>query len=150
MGETNINKGDEIVLSVAEHHSNIVPWQLLAERKGAVLRFIGLDENECLDLEELERAVNARTKLVSLPHVSNVLGFTSDVERIVKMAKSVNATVVLDACQSVPHMPVDVQTLGADFIVASGHKMCVQPVLGFYGASTRCCPRCRRGWAAVK
>ena len=130
-GETNIKEGDEIVLSVAEHHSNIVPWQLLAERKGAVLRFIGLDENECLDLEELERTVNARTKLVSLPHVSNVLGFTSDVERIVKTAKSVNATVVLDACQSVPHMPVDVQTLGADFIVASGHKMCGPTGIGF-------------------
>ena len=79
-----MEEGDEIVLSVAEHHSNIVPWQLLAERKGAVLKFIGLDENECLNMDELERMVNERTKLVSLPHVSNVLGFTSDVERIVK------------------------------------------------------------------
>ena len=130
-GETNINKGDEIVLSVAEHHSNIVPWQLLAERKGAVLRFIGLDESSVWTWRSWRRAVNARTKLVSLPHVSNVLGFTSDVERIVKTAKSVNATVVLDACQSVPHMPVDVQTLGADFIVASGHKMCGPTGIGF-------------------
>lgn len=130
-GEKNVEEGDEIVLSVAEHHSNIVPWQLLAERKGAVLKFIGLDENECLNMDELERTVNERTKLVSLPHVSNVLGFTSDVERIVKTAKSVNATVVLDACQSVPHMPVDVQALGADFIVASGHKMCGPTGIGF-------------------
>ena len=89
-GRANLNAGDRILLSQAEHHSNIVPWQLLAERKGAVLKFIGLDENECLNMDELERTVNERTKLVSLPHVSNVLGFTSDVERIVKTAKQFN------------------------------------------------------------
>ena len=130
-GEKFVREGDEIVLSVAEHHSNIVPWQLLCERKKAKIVFIKLNENEELDLEELEKVVNEKTKIVSLPHVSNVLGFTSDVEKIVKIAKKFDAKVVLDACQSVPHMPVNVQELGVDFLVASGHKMCGPSGIGF-------------------
>ena len=130
-GEANIGRGDEIVLSVAEHHSNIVPWQMLAARKGAVLRFIELTPSEELDLQQLEDLVGPRTKLVSLAHVSNTLGAVLDVDRVVRAAKTVDAKVLLDSCQSVPHMAVDVQALGVDWIVASSHKMCGPTGVGF-------------------
>ena len=130
-GEANIGPGDEIVLSVAEHHSNIVPWQMLAARKGAVLRFVELTPSEELDLQHLEDLVGPRTKLVSLAHVSNTLGSVLDVDRVVRAAEAVGAKVLLDSCQSVPHMVVDVQALGADWIVASSHKMCGPTGVGF-------------------
>lgn len=130
-GAENIGEGDEIVLSVMEHHSNIVPWQLLAKRTGAVLRFVGLTEDEQLNMEELRSLVTTRTKLISLAHVSNTLGCVNPVEEIVSLAKEVDAKVMLDACQSVPHMPVDVQALGCDWLVASGHKMCAPTGIGF-------------------
>ena len=130
-GEANVGPGDEIVLSVAEHHSNIVPWQMLASRKGAILRFVELSATEELDLGQLEDLVGPRTKLVSLAHVSNTLGSVLDVDTVVRAASRVGAKVLLDACQSVPHMPVDVQALGADWIVASSHKMCGPTGVGF-------------------
>ena len=130
-GEANVGPGDEIVLSVAEHHSNIVPWQMLASRKGATLRFVELTATEELDLQQLDDLVGPRTKLVSLAHVSNTLGSVLDVDAVVRAARSVGAKVLLDACQSVPHMSVDVQALGVDWIVASSHKMCGPTGVGF-------------------
>jgi len=136
-GIANLGEGDEIVLSVAEHHSNIVPWQILAQKTGAVLRFIGLTPDERLDMEQLKETLNERTKLVSTFHVSNTLGCMNPIAEIVERAHKVGAKVLVDACQSVPHMPVDVQALGADFLVASSHKMCGPTGIGIlYGKST--------------
>ncbi|KAG0598199.1 hypothetical protein M758_12G054200 [Ceratodon purpureus] len=122
-GLTNLKEGDEIVLSVAEHHSNLVPWQLVSQKTGAVLRFVDLTSEETLDLEQLKGLLNERTKLVSTFHVSNVLGCINPIADIVEWAHAVGAKVLVDACQSVPHMAVDVQALGADFLVASSHKV---------------------------
>jgi len=130
-GLTNIKEGDEIILSVAEHHSNLVPWQILAQKTGAVLRFVNLTPEETLDLKQLKELLNERTKLVSTFHLSNVLGCVNPIADIVEWAHAVGAKVLVDACQSVPHMPVDVQALGADFLVASSHKMCGPTGMGF-------------------
>jgi len=118
-----LRPGDEIVISEMEHHSNIVPWQLLAERTGAVLRWFGVTEQGRLDLSQLDTLVNERTKIVSYTHVSNVLGTVNPTEAIIGRAHEVGAVVLLDCAQSVPHLPVDVADLGADFIGFTGHKM---------------------------
>lgn len=115
-------EGDEILVSEMEHHANLVPWQELCDKTGAVLRWIGLTEDGRLDLSDTS-LFNDRTKMVAVTHQSNLLGTVNDVPAIVKLAKSVGALVFLDACQSVPHMPVDVVDLGVDFIAWSGHKM---------------------------
>ena len=130
-GRTTIGEGDEIVITVMEHHSNLVPWQLLAEERGCVLKFAPLDGDEQLDLKALQALITPRTKLVALPHVSNTLGCVNPVQEVVEAAHAVGALVLLDACQSVPHMPVDVQALGCDFLAASGHKMCGPTGIGF-------------------
>ena len=118
-----LEPGDEIVVSEMEHHSNIVPWQLLCERTGATLRWFGTTDEGRLDESGLDELVNERTKLVSVVHMSNVLGTINDVTRIVARARQVGALVMLDCSQSVPHLPVDVQALGVDFIAFTGHKM---------------------------
>ncbi|MEZ0114203.1 cysteine desulfurase/selenocysteine lyase [Catenulispora sp. EB89] len=118
-----IRPGDEIVISEMEHHSNIVPWQLTAERIGAKLRWFGITDEGRLDLSNLNELITERTKVVSLVHVSNILGTVNPVETIVKRAHEVGALVVLDASQSAPHLPLDVQALGADFVAFTGHKM---------------------------
>lgn len=115
-------EGDEILVSEMEHHANLVPWQELCEKTGATLRWIGLSEDGRLDLSD-SSLFNNRTKIVAITHQSNLLGTVNDIPAIVKLANSVGALVFLDACQSVPHMPVDVVTLGVDFIAWSGHKM---------------------------
>eukprot|EP00434_Breviolum_minutum_P027327 symbB.v1.2.024164.t1/scaffold2264.1/size174359/19 len=130
-GAANISSGDEILLTVMEHHSNLVPWQQLAESNGAKLKFGRLLSNGTLDIEHFESLINERTKLVGLCHVSNVLGCVNPIERIAKKCHSLNAKLMVDACQSVPHMPVDVQSLGADWLVASSHKMCGPTGIGF-------------------
>jgi cysteine desulfurase / selenocysteine lyase len=119
-----LGPGDEIVISEMEHHSNIVPWQLLCERTGATLRWFGITGDGRLDLSNLDELVNERTKLVSVVHVSNLLGTINDPAPIVARAAEVGALVMLDASQSVPHLPVDVAALGVDFIAFTGHKMC--------------------------
>jgi cysteine desulfurase/selenocysteine lyase len=118
-----LQPGDEIVISEMEHHSNIVPWQLLCERTGATLRWFGVTDEGRLDESNLDELVNERTKLVSVVHMSNVLGTINDVSRIVARARHVGALVLLDCSQSVPHLPVDVRALNADFIAFTGHKM---------------------------
>ena len=115
-------EGDEILVSEMEHHANLVPWQELCEKTGAVLRWIGLTEEGRLDLSDTS-FFSERTKLVAVTHQSNLLGTVNDVTAIVKLAESVGALVFLDVCQSVPHMPVDVGVLGVDFLAWSGHKM---------------------------
>lgn len=122
-GEAFVGEGDEIIVSGLEHHSNIVPWQMLCARKKAVLRHIPLQEDLTLDLEAFKGMLNERTKLVSVAHVSNVLGIIQPVEEIICLAHEKHIPVCIDGAQSVPHMQVDVQALDCDFLAFSGHKM---------------------------
>jgi cysteine desulfurase/selenocysteine lyase len=123
-GRANIQAGDEIVSTVMEHHSNIVPWQLLTAEKGATLRYIPLTPDGHLDLSNLDQLINERTKLVTVTHVSNLLGTINPITEIARKAHAVGAIMVVDAAQSVPHLAVDVQALECDFLAFSGHKMC--------------------------
>jgi cysteine desulfurase/selenocysteine lyase len=122
-GRWQLRPGDEIVLSAMEHHSNIVPWQLVCEATGAKIRVIPMDDSGELQLEEYEKLLGPRTKLVAITHVSNALGTVNPVEKIVAAAKAVGARVLVDGAQAVPHLPVNVQALGCDFYAFSGHKL---------------------------
>ena len=122
-GRQNIGEGDEIIVSNMEHHSNIVPWQMLCEEKGAVLRVIPIDEAGELLMDEYEALLSPRTKLVSITHVSNALGTIVPVDQIIAMAHAQGVPVMLDGAQAVPHMAVDVRRLDCDFYVFSGHKL---------------------------
>lgn len=136
-GLQNLKSGDEIILTVAEHHSAIVPWQLVAQKTGALLKFVSLNKDEVPDMNMFKETLSSKTKLVVVHHISNVLGSVLPVEDIASWAHKVGAKVLIDACQSVPHMAVDVQNLGADFLVASSHKMCGPTGVGFlYGKSS--------------
>ena len=123
-GRVFVGAGDEIVVSEMEHHSNIVPWQMLCEEKGATLRVIPIDDAGQLLLEEYQKLLNPRTKLVAVTHVSNVLGTVNPVKEMIEMAHAQGIPVLLDGAQGVPHMNVDVQDLDCDFYAFSGHKMC--------------------------
>jgi cysteine desulfurase/selenocysteine lyase len=118
-----LQPGDEIVLSVMEHHSNIVPWQQLAARQGLVLRWVGLQEDGRLDLAQFQASLTARTRLVAVTMVSNVLGVINPIQQLSQWSHAVGAAVLVDAAQAVPHMPLQVTELGCDFLVFSGHKM---------------------------
>jgi len=122
-GEDAIGSGDEVVITEMEHHSNIVPWQLLCERTGATLRWFGLTDDGRLDLSGVDELITARTKVVSVAWVSNMLGTVNPVAEIARRAHEVGALVVLDASQAVPQLPVDVMATGADFVAFTGHKM---------------------------
>jgi cysteine desulfurase / selenocysteine lyase len=122
-GEAFCKAGDEVVVSVMEHHSNIVPWQMLCERKGMTLRVIPMNEKGELDLEAFKSLLNERTKIVSIAHVSNVLGTINPVAEVIRIAHQNNVPVLVDGAQSVPHIAVDVVELDADFYVFSGHKI---------------------------
>ncbi len=132
-GLENLKPGDAILTSQLEHHSNLVPWQLLAAKTGAELRFIEVDDEGLHRLDDLDRKLEG-TKLVALSHVSNTLGTVAPLNVIVPRAHAAGALVLLDAAQSVPHFPVDVRALDVDFLAASGHKMCGPTGIGFlYG-----------------
>jgi cysteine desulfurase / selenocysteine lyase len=122
-GDANLKPGDEILLSLLEHHSNIVPWQQAAERTGAVVRWIPITDDGRLQMESLDELMTRKTKLVAITAVSNVLGTINPVKEIISRAHNVGAVVLVDAAQSIPHLQTDVQSLGADFVAFSGHKM---------------------------
>jgi cysteine desulfurase/selenocysteine lyase len=122
-GGQNVSTGDEILLTIFEHHSNIVPWQQLAARTGATVKFAGITETGELDLDDLQQKLTAKTKIVAFAAVSNVLGCKVPVKRVVEMAKSVGAAAFVDAAQHSPHEQTNVQTWDADFVTFSGHKM---------------------------
>jgi cysteine desulfurase / selenocysteine lyase len=134
-GKLNIQAGDQIVVSVMEHHANLVPWQMLALDAGAEVVAVPLTESQTYDVDALREILQSgRVKLVSCSHVSNVLGCFNPVNEIVALAHGAGATTLVDACQSVPNMPVSVRDIGCDFLVASGHKMCGPTGIGFlYG-----------------
>ncbi|ONH61083.1 cysteine desulfurase [Frankia sp. CcI49] len=119
-----LRPGDEVVITEMEHHSNLVPWQMLCARTGATLRWIGLTEDGRLDIAHLDEVITERAKVVSFVHQSNILGTVNPVAKIVARAREVGALTVLDGSQSVPHMPIDVVELGVDFLAFTGHKMC--------------------------
>jgi len=130
-GEANLRPGDEVLLTVMEHHSNLVPWQLLADRTGCVLRHAGLTASGQLDLEDLRSKLSERTRLVSLVQVSNTLGCLNPIAEVAALAHAAGALLLVDACQSLPHLPLNVKTLGADFLVGSSHKLCGPTGMGF-------------------
>ena len=133
-GLNNINVGDEIVLTILEHHSNLVPWQQVAKAKGAILKYIYLDQDGNVNDEEIDSKITEQTKIVALTQVSNVLGLVNDVKKVADKAHSVGAVVVVDGSQSVPHMKVDVKALNVDFFAFSGHKMLAPMGIGvLYG-----------------
>lgn len=134
MGEALLQPGDEVILSAVEHHSNIVPWHLLAQRRGIRIKVIPMRDDFTLDLDVLPTLFSSRTRLVSVAHVSNVLGTINPVKQIIDMAHSHGVPVLVDGAQSVPHFAVDVQQLDCDFLVFSGHKMYAPTGIGvLYG-----------------
>lgn len=133
-GMNNLQPGDEIILTVMEHHSNLVPWQFVAQKTGAVLKFVQLTDTQEFDFEQFKSLLSDKTKIVSVVHVSNTLGCINPVKEICVEAHRYGAKVLLDACQSAPHLPLDVQDIDCDWLVASGHKMCAPTGIGFlYG-----------------
>ena len=133
-GSANLQEGDEILVTVMEHHSNLLPWQLLSQRTGAKMRFIEITDEGVLQLNGLDSLLTERTKMVAMTHVSNVLGTINPVQELTAAAHAVGAKVLIDGAQSVPHFDVDVQALDCDFLAFSGHKMCGPTGIGvLYG-----------------
>jgi cysteine desulfurase/selenocysteine lyase len=133
-GLNNLKVGDEIITTVMEHHSNIVPWQIIAQKTGAIIKYVKLTETEGFDFAYYQSLLSEKTKLVTVVHVSNTLGCINPVENIVKEAHKYGAKILIDACQSLPHMKVDVREIDCDWLVGSGHKMCAPTGIGFlYG-----------------
>ena len=133
-GDAFIKEGDEIVISYMEHHSNIIPWQQLVERKGATLRYLPLTDEGFIDMTAAKEIINEKTAIVSLAYVSNVLGVINPIKELAEMAHAHDAVMIVDGAQAAPHMTVDVQDLDADFFAFSGHKMCGPTGIGvLYG-----------------
>ena len=122
-GRANLRSGDEIILSVLEHHSNIVPWQIIAEQTGAIIKVVPIDDNGGFILDEFEKLLTERTRIVAITHVSNALGTVVPVAEVINLAHQNGSIVLLDGCQGAPHMAVDVTDLDAAFYVFSGHKL---------------------------
>jgi cysteine desulfurase / selenocysteine lyase len=136
-GRKNVKEGDEIIISALEHHSNIVPWQMLCEEKNAKLRVIPMNDRGELILEEYAKLLNPRTRMVAFAHVSNALGTVNPVRQMIEMAHGAGALALIDGAQAAPHLKVDVQALDADFYAFSGHKMCGPTGIGFLYGKTR-------------
>ncbi|MBY0221870.1 MULTISPECIES: cysteine desulfurase [Sporosarcina] len=133
-GRANVSEGDEIIITHMEHHSNIIPWQQLAKEKGAVLKYIDLEEDGTLSIDKVRETITDRTKIVSIMYVSNVLGTMNPIEEITKIAHQHGAVMCVDAAQAAPHLKIDVQKLDCDFLAFSGHKMCGPTGIGvLYG-----------------
>ena len=133
-GRANVEEGDEIVITYMEHHSNIIPWQQLAKERGAILKYIELEEDGTISLEQVRAAVTERTKIVSMVYVSNVLGTMNPVKEVAQIAHENGAVMVVDGAQAAPHLKIDVQQLDCDFFAFSGHKMCGPTGIGvLYG-----------------
>ena len=133
-GLHNLNEGDEVLITIMEHHSNIVPWQMLRDKKGTTLKYIDVDADGNLRLDDLDSLITDKTRLVSLIHASNVTGAVNPVKYIAGEAKKAGALVLIDGAQSIPHIPIDVVDIGCDFFAASGHKMLGPTGIGFlYG-----------------
>ncbi|WBF52266.1 cysteine desulfurase [Macrococcoides canis] len=133
-GDRVVEAGDEILITEMEHHANLVPWQQLAKRKDAELKYIPLNEDGTISIDAVKNALTDKTKIVSMAHVSNVLGTINDIQSITELVHAHGAYMVVDGAQSVPHMKVDVQALGCDFFAFSGHKMCGPTGIGvLYG-----------------
>ena len=122
-GLSNVKAGDEVLVSIMEHHSNLLPWQMVCRRTGAALKFMECEPDGTLDLNKVASLITPRTKIVACTHVSNVLGRVNPIREIAELAHRAGAVMVVDAAQSTPHIPVDVQALGADFLAFSGHKV---------------------------
>jgi cysteine desulfurase/selenocysteine lyase len=122
-GCRHLAKGDEVLVSLMEHHSNIVPWELLSKVRGFTVKYVGLKDDGTLDYEDFENKISKKTRIVCISHVSNVTGVVNDVKRIAQVAREYNALTLVDGAQSVPHMPVNVKDLDVDFLAFSGHKM---------------------------
>ena len=135
-GGKHLSEGDEVLITTLEHHANIIPWHLLRETKGIIIKAVRLDENGCLDLEHFYELLNEKTKLVGVTQTSNALGITTPLNKIIKSAHEIGAKVLVDGCQGVVHSPVNVQKLDADFYVFSGHKLYGPSGIGvLYGKS---------------
>ena len=130
-GETNLRENDEILLSVMEHHSNIVPWQLVAEKNKCKIKFIKITSQGTLDFEDFKYKLNKNTKIVSIVHISNTLGCCNPIKEVTKLAKENDSLVLIDACQSLAHKKIDIQDLNIDFLAGSGHKLCGPTGIGF-------------------
>lgn len=141
----NLKEGDEIVITYMEHHSNIIPWQQVAKRTGAQLKYIPLQEDGTLSLDDVRATITANTKIVSVMQVSNVLGVINPVKEIAQIAHENGAIMVVDGAQSAPHMKIDVQDLDCDFLAFSGHKMCGPTGIGvLYGKNI-----CLKRWSQL-
>ena len=133
-GLRNLNREDEVLLTLMEHHSNIVPWEILSKIKGFKVKYVDVNTDGTLNYEALEKAISKKTKIVSITHVSNVTGAINNVKRVIKTAHEHDALVLMDGAQSVPHIPIDVKDLDADFLAFSGHKMLAPTGIGvLYG-----------------
>ncbi len=135
-GRAHVREGDEIVITYMEHHSNIIPWQQVAKQTGATLKYIPLQPDGTIRLEDVEQTVTTNTKIVAVMHVSNVLGTINPVKEIARIAHKHGAVVVVDGAQSTPHMKVNVQDIDCDFYAFSGHKCAVRQVSVYYTAKT--------------
>lgn len=136
-GGMDLKAGDEILLPISEHHSNIVPWQLIAQRTGAILKFIPLNESYRLDVEAAQKLVSKRTKIITMAHVSNVLGIIHPIEQLIALAKDCGAISVIDGAQAIPHFDVDVKALDCDFYAFSSHKICGPTGVGVLYGKTK-------------
>ena len=143
-GRVHVRAGDHVIISAMEHHSNIVPWQILCREKGARLRVIPMNQAGELLMDEFDSMLSARTRIVAVTQVSNALGTVNPVREIAARAHAVGALCLVDGAQAAPHMPVDVQDLDCDFFALSGHKVCGPPASGRYTVAGNCWRRCRR------